>query len=540
MDGMGIAISLNIIPRRISPEKWRQVYRESLKLLEAYDFMEKIRARRNGLTYFFAGRARDRENLLEMGCHGWIAAGDLHTGECTQEFPLLEDVRAYMPAAEDEGGEILLNALEGIEGAGRMPACVDIWGGRTNGADSHIYLLAVACLIVSRFPEAAMVSGDISAGQCRRAVRWANEHLELPISVPDTGRMERLLMRLRSSSLPGESLLDAFYQLTDEAKDLRMGEFLRGEFSRQELYDFYRGRFSPYEIYQRGFVRIMKEYLEMGFDFRELCRLAVSDSQGVQASPEEFLRRVLESKLHVKEKETGDIAGSARERADCEQADTRRELSARIFCMLTGMENRNVNAFYPIERIREDCQEVFGGGAVVDRVAELLREKETSAIDSLQDLLYDGPDDALRRDTAAREAAALFGMGREPQEKGYDVNSYRELTGFVPGSRVKPDLEEDLIEHFCALHEYAQETFEEFRILKRTERENYLIQETAGLLLLEEAWEQIFDRIMDDAYIVRIYGVLGVDRTQKDGALFCRCLFSNLKAIDYYWEKTEK
>ena len=120
------------------------------------------------------------------------------------------------------------------------------------------------------------------------------------------------------------------------------------------------------------------------------------------------------------------------------------------------------------------------------------------------------------------------------------MNSYRELTGFVPGSRVKPDLEEDLIEHFCALHEYAQETFEEFRILKRTERENYLIQETAGLLLLEEAWEQIFDRIMDDAYIVRIYGVLGVDRTQKDGALFCRCLFSNLKAIDYYWEKTEK
>ena len=282
------------------------------------------------------------------------------------------------------------------------------------------------------------------------------------------------LMRLRSSSLPGESLLDAFYQLTDEAKDLRMGEFLRGEFSRQELYDFYRGRFSPYEIYQRGFVRIMKEYLEMGFDFRELCRLAVSDSQGVQASPEEFLRRVLESKLHVKEKETGDIAGSARERADCEQADTRRELSARIFCMLTGMENRNVNAFYPIERIREDCQEVFGGGAVVDRVAELLREKETSAIDSLQDLLYDGPDDALRRDTAAREAAALFGMGREPLEIVFVVMSFSVVTGFVPGSRVKPDLEEDLIEHFCALHEYAQETFEEFRILKRTERENYL------------------------------------------------------------------
>lgn len=538
MDGMGIVINLDIIPRRISPERWRGVYRETLRLLEAYEFMEKIRARRNGLTYFCAGRTRDRENLLEMGCHGWIASGDLRTGESTQEFPLLEDVCAYMPGARDSGGEILLNALEGVRGAGKMPACVNIWGGQTRGADSHIYLLAIACLIVSRFPEAAMVSGDISAGQCRRAIRWANQHLERPIQMPDTGRMERLLGRLRLSGLPGESLLEAFYQLTDEAKDARMGEFLRGEFSRSEIYEFYRRRFSPCGIWHRGFVRIMKEYLEMGFGFQDLCRLAVSDEGGVGAEPEEFLRRVLEARLHVKEKETADFARTARERADYEETDTAGELPARIFCMLAGMENKNVDAFYPLEQIRADCRAVFGEGVPVDALTESLLAEEASGRDSLQAILYDNPDAVFRREGNPREASGPSGEEGPPQGPRYDVNSYRELVDFVPGSRVKPELEEDLTENFRALHAYAQETFEEFRILKRQERENYLIQETAGLLLREEVWEQIFHRVADDAYIVRIYGVLGVDRSQKDGALFCRSLFSNLQAIDYYWEKT--
>ncbi len=104
---------------------------------------------------------------------------------------------------------------------------------------------------------------------------------------------------------------------------------------------------------------------------------------------------------------------------------------------------------------------------------------------------------------------------------------------------MKPSLEEDLIRNFCALHSYTGQTFEEFCSLKREERENYLIQMAAGLLLREEVWDRIFCSVMDDAYIERIYGILSVNREQRDGELFCRSLFSNLKAIDYYWEKTK-
>ena len=270
MDGIGIVINLHLIPRRISPKEWREVYQESLKLVEAYDFMDRIEARRNGLRYFFAQKSKDRPLFMNREGHGWLAVGDLRTGEGTGEFMLSEDIHAYMPdegtrrQRKDRGEEILLNSLEGMNGVKKPQGCVNIWGNQTRGTDSHIYLLAIACLIVSRFPEAAMVSGDISVGQCRRAVRWANQYLVKEIGLPVTGQMDRLLVRLGSSALPEKDLLNAFYQLTDEAKGTQMGDFLRKEFSREEIYDYYRQRFLPYQAGQRGFARVMKEYLEMG------------------------------------------------------------------------------------------------------------------------------------------------------------------------------------------------------------------------------------------------------------------------------------
>lgn len=581
MKKMGIVINLYLIPRRISPKEWGVVYQESLKLVEACDLMDRIEMRRNGLRYCFARKTGDREGFPGKSGHGWLSVGDLRTGEGTGTFMLMEDIHAYLSEDEAEnqaedkfrrvvqkrpqgsfqdlaqgkyqgepqgkpqgrpqgqGGEILLNLLEEAgetREKGKAQGCVNIWGQQTRGGGSHIYLLAIACLIASRFPEAAMVSGDISAGQCRRALKWANQYLERPIGLPVTSQRKGLLKRLKNTSLSGVYLLEAFYQLTDEAKDDRMGEFLRKEFTQEELYGFYRQRFLNFQIDQRGFVRVMKEYLEMGFDFKGLCRLAVSDPEGVQAEPEEFLRRVLESKLHVREKETYDFAKMARQRGDNEETDTDKELSARIFSILVGMDNRNVNAFYPLEKIREDCKEVFGDRCQVDELINRLMKNEeemNSKKDSLQAILYDNPDGLFRQG---------FGMAprdKRKRKKRYDINSYRELVDFVPGCHMKPELEQDLIRNFCLLHQYVEIAYEEFSILKKEERENYLIQETTGLLLREEVWEIIFDRIMDDDYIVRIYGVLCVNREIEDGELFCRSLLFNLKAIDYYWEKTK-
>src|SRR5690625_7613342 len=55
---------------------------------------------------------------------------------------------------------------------------MQVFDGKTQGYRHHVHLLAIACLIESRFPEHASVYGDISIGQMEKAVEWANRSEE--------------------------------------------------------------------------------------------------------------------------------------------------------------------------------------------------------------------------------------------------------------------------------------------------------------------------------------------------------------------------
>ncbi len=528
---MESVINLKIIPQRISSAEWENVYQESLRLVEAYDFMDRVGTVRNGRKYFYAEKTKDRENLDGRGCHGWRSVGDMRTGDNTEEYLLFEDICAYMPedGAQDGQEDILLDGLwEGKGGSGRNPSCGNIWGGKSQGEDSHIYLLAIACLISYRLA----VSGDISAGQCRKAVRWANQYLGEPIGLPVTGQRKLLAGRLKRSPLPRERLPETFLALTLEAKDGKMGEFLREEFGEGLLLAYYRKQFLQYKASQRGFAFLLKEYLEMGFGFRELCQMAVSAPDGMRVQPEDFLRRVVESKLHIKEKETYDFTKTSRERGADEGVDDIKRLFAKTLGLICGAENRNVNAFYPLESIRADCKAAFGQACDVDRLlGQLLEEEKEGFVGTgLQALLYDGADSIFRQEVS---------RARKEMEAGkkYDVTTYREMVDFVPGCRVRPELERDLVKNLQMIQYFAEGDFEEFRRLDRIGRENYFIENNRFILLRREVWERIFEKVMDDAYIIRFYGMFGVNCLERDGYWFCKNMLASLQAFDYYWDR---
>lgn len=537
---MSIVINLMAVPRRISPDKWTEAYEESLRLLQAYDFMDRFSAQRNGLAYDYAERSRDVDNFLDSGHRGWRSVGDMRTGDNTEEFIVFGDIHAYLPPEQgaDGGGDILLSILDdgkGIGAAAGPERCVNLWGGRTEGEDSHIYLLAVGCLFTSRFPEAVTVTGSISAGQCARAVRWANQYLDKAIHVPDIGSMDRLLERLKSTAIPRGKLMEAFFRLTLEPGKHKMGEYLRGEFTQEEISSYYKQRFAKFHSGQRGFVTVLKEYLEMGFPFKELCRLAVCESDGPKAPPEEFIMHVMNSRLYIKEKETGDFTRLSALQEDSGKVDSKRQEIGRILGMLCGAENRNVNAYYPLDKIRQDCREAIGGLCDTDGIIDkfLASERESEKIRggkvSLQALLYDLPHSIFRQEEER------CGGGREPK---YDVGAYKELGSFFPGCSMRPELEADLLKNFRAIHRYAEKEFEEFRLLDRKERENYLISNNQRVLIRKNIWDRIFERIMEDAYIIRIFGIFGVNTMREEGFLFCRNVLASPDAIDYFWERT--
>ncbi len=289
---MGVYLGLSIIPERITDEEWASVYQETLQLVAQYPFMDIADGERNGLTYSFVRQAQHRSNV-EGGYDGWQSVGDLLTFAGTERFTVLSDLEAYRKSscrAKDNGADVWLGDLRHDIDVTRPSTGSAIWFSKTRGRNSWMYLIAVACLIISRFPDAATVSFDVNAALCRKAVNWANAYLDRPIDVPDTAVKERLMARLVRAGVPRHQLLNAFLQLTIEEKEPQMGQYILAEFSEEEICQYYKERLAIEGCADDAFF----EYLYMGFDFDDLCGIIAEE--GASTLAKTLLKNELEAR----------------------------------------------------------------------------------------------------------------------------------------------------------------------------------------------------------------------------------------------------
>jgi len=395
---MGINIYLRIFSERITQEQWQAVYEESLKLLEAFPFMDVIIKEKNGKKYRCGTRTKSRKIKSDQDCLGWHTIGDMTNGSTTESFTLYNDIREYQYGlnVESDRSDILLSRLNFDNKNYDAITPKSVFYGKTQGALTHIPLLGIACMIIDMLPEgSADVYGDINLAQCRRAVRWVNEVLGKQIQLPVECYHERLFERLRKAGLTGTDLVSALLRLTLEAKDVQFGEFLNENLS-DAVYLYYRDKFMDLKTDMLGFRDYLHEYLQMGLSFENLCKMLVTDSNGKQITPKEFLSVIADIKLHVKEKETYDFTRVDSDNADKEEVDTIDMMMSRVFAKLVGAGNKNVNAYIPFENIKDICKRVFGSGYDIDTIMiDVLQEqKENSKDSSIQSRLYDGRRDS--------------------------------------------------------------------------------------------------------------------------------------------------
>lgn len=418
---MGVFINLHIIPNRIDPEDWRAVYRETLTLIHAFPFLSRVRGE-DGFPY--AARTTETKDLAD-GCTGWYVDGDMRNGSNMESYQLVEDIQNYQQRenGEDNGYDILLDGLYDLE-VGHPQCSINIWGNKTQGEPAHIFLLAIACLICDRFPHAAFVDGDISAGQCYQATQWANQFLTSPIGMPVTADIERLLPRLKSAGLTEQQRLEVFFELALARKDSDLGDCLKDSFSPQDISAYYREKLKPRhrtagQLYLDG--AALKEYLALELDFRQLCWLVMADPEGNRLTPEEFMRELLRRKLHVEEKETGDYTSFSRGSA---QVDTVGSMLIRAFLMLHGGHNANVDAYIPLPDICEGFRAALGQDFDAEGLAEsILGEGVEPGKESTQALLYDDPNSDFRKRIAQIQEQAQ-------ENAAYDIASYDDLMDF--------------------------------------------------------------------------------------------------------------
>ena len=58
----------------------------------------------------------------------------------------------------------------------------------------------------------------------------------------------------------------------------------------------------------------VREYLNLGFDFKTLCRIIMTDADGCGMAPEKFAQMLLKMKLHVENKPVYSYGSTVREK----------------------------------------------------------------------------------------------------------------------------------------------------------------------------------------------------------------------------------
>lgn len=530
---MGVFIGLDIIPARISPESWNEVYRDSLILLDQYPFLDQIIGTRNGIQYIFARRSQHREHICGEEYSGWQSFGDMRTGCNTEQFLLFSDLEAYkcQVKEDDNGSDLLIKGLYRQFDYLEEPAggCT-VWCAKTQGEDSHLYLLAIACLISDRFPDATFIFGNINYAQINWAVEWANQYLKKPIQMPVIATMERLLPRIQGFATNIKDQLDAFFCLCIHGKNSVMGDFLKKQYSLEQLGQYYLNKFNGCEQEGQNFFNVLNEYLELELDFKELVQLLVINEKGHRMEPIAFLKVILQIKLHIEEKDTYDLTATADDRPDSLVVDTVWTLFAHILLDMYGIKNNNVEAYYPLSNILSDCETVLGNIDIEEMAKKVLRELEEEESEKTGNEV----ELCIRKRMDDMETKLKVLM------PNYDICLEEALADYKPGNTIAPDLEKKYLAICQKARELADEDFSEFLLMDRNQRENYFLMRSDqyNVLISEDVWDYFLENVTEAEIIYKFYCLTKVDCRDYGVNRIISKLILNMDLLNYFWDKS--
>ena len=359
---MGIFLNLTAYPQRIPEDRWEKTYEEALRIVDRSDFLDRIFLERNGRRYVAARKTAER--VFPDKGPGICVCGTMASGFDMEEFHLFRRKPCCRDTDKpDNGADILFEDWYPEDSDIPTPtgACW-IWGAKTQGRPGHIPLLAIACLFADRFPEAVRIGGDITAGQCRAAVRLANQCLDQPIQVPVTCRAEALLRCLRRTNIPVRKQVEAFFQLYLGRLTPEAGNVLKKGFPEGTLYRYFRDRVVSGTERRADFERAVRDYLLLDLDPVDLLNMLTRDQLGSRLPLEEILSHLFACRVHIPldQKNCTDPLGlDAAVEGDEESPHEIEALMGRVFFAISAGRNRNLPVYLPLDTIRVACHQVF-------------------------------------------------------------------------------------------------------------------------------------------------------------------------------------
>ena len=525
---MGIFVHM-AISKSVKKQEWEQVYEETLPLVKAFSLAENRWKVCKGINTMCLVPTEERQETWgwndEYIRKGWFATGDYNTMRTAELYFLPRDLvedNKVEPDAGDPLYSFLPTYFDYNYEDPKFNHIYNVWGSKTQGEPYHIYLLAIACLIESRLGTKAFVHGDITWGQCKKAVALANQHLTKPIDVPDRCDLERFRKRVANLPISESEKFTVFEKLYLGTKDANFGEYIRNMYPKEILEQYWRKTFNNCHIDSIGFSQKIKTYFLWGFELDKLCKIV---NYGDDMSQYEiFAKKILDAKLHVKEKNCKDFL-------EIDQTESQPYSIYTLFAQFAFGNARNpkVNRYIPIDEIRNILNRELKDKCNVNLIIEEYLKKEAEISDNPS--LTDEAD-------IFQITMDVLNQRLTKQHEKYNIVDYEALIYYKKGDTISPELLKALKESFMFYANLtAEEHFQKLMDVSAKERCEWLVKQNRALLIRDKDWNRIFTDIEEhEESFKRYYPMVRIRLEHTDLVYLIDAIILNDEFYEYCQE----
>ncbi len=505
---MGIFIKLNVLMDKIEEKEWEAVYQESLQLINAYSFADRIVDKESSSRdWVYLDRSRERVLKPWHDEVGWYTIGNLETMETAEDFKLIRNKKCYKHNVncESDCEEIFFSIINywnlDEEIQNQNPASYRIFDSKTQGLAYHQYILAIACLLESRLAPYAVVSGDVSKGQMEKAIAWANTILEQPIELTERAHNEKLLARLQKCLTKETSLFEAWINLTVNNDNQELGDFIRNKFSQESIVAYFTKLFKEYDPESVGFGNQVKSYFNLHFSLEMLCDICVLNENGCRLSVEFFIKRVIDSGILTREKAVQQDLRPASQNATSTKPDTVDSLFYKTFMKMKG-HRQPTKQYLSVTEFKAICTRKFGEDS---QIIKMIEEKLSQARDEEGSIINEF-EKIIKANLSENQRGAEL-------QNSWDIEDFTQLINWQVGKTIAPEIVEALNKVKLFVEELIvkdHQHFTEFHNYHRQKRLETLIEANRYFCITKKSWDYIEQRLDDRDFIARVLGVFYV------------------------------
>ena len=537
---MGIFIRLSI-SKSVTKEEWKKVYEETLQLIKNFPFAERRKIKIHDIDTICLIRTEEQEDRDEWNPNktkiGWNTIGDYDNMHVAENYYLPRDI-VEDNKVEPDAGDAMLQAISvyinfDLEDE-RFHHTYNIWGNKTQGEPYHIYLLAVAALIEARLGTKAFTYGDITRGQFKKAVEIANKYLNEPIDIPDRCDMEWLLMRIKKLPLSPVDQLTVFETFFLGTQDVEVGAYVRQMFDDDVIDEYWKHKFKNQRIGTLGFNDTIHNYLLCGFDLGKLCGYINYEDENGNLQYEKFVIRIMDAKLHIKDKNCDDPL-----KIDQEDEHTYGVSTFLAQFVYAGANNKKVDRYIPIEDIKAALINALGGKCNVEDIIDNYIEEENKQknIDINSDLSDEEIEKAILQDPAEIFSRIMDMKYEQLQRKHetYDISDYEDLIYYQDGNTVSPDIKEEIVLSMRFLESALEEDkYKELMKENARKRCRWIIENNRYFLIRDKDWDKVFKNIEENENAFsRYYKLFRAKLNDEDTLNMCIAFLINDELYDY-------